>query len=320
MSRIFGLVWVLCSLAAAQQPQAPRAITPFEAGANLPAQKIGANDLIAVAVYDAPEMTRTVRVGADGAIRLPMVKQRIQAAGLMPSDVETRITAALRAEQLFVDPVVTVTIAEYTSRPISVAGAVRKPLTFQAAGPVTLLDAITRAEGLTPEAGPEILVSRAQPGDDGKPLVLTQRIFVKQLIDAADPEVNLKLVGGEEIRVPDVGKIFVLGNVKKPGAFSVHGSQEPTVLQMLALAEGLMPFAAKQAFIYRREASGAKNEIPIDLGDIMKRKKPDVPLVAQDLLYIPDRSGKRATLAAIEKMVIFGTGASTALIYGAAVH
>ena len=87
MSRIFGLVWVLCSLAAAQQPQAPRAITPFEAGANLPAQKIGANDLIAVAVYDAPEMTRTVRVGADGTIRLPMVKQRIQAAGLMPSDV-----------------------------------------------------------------------------------------------------------------------------------------------------------------------------------------------------------------------------------------
>ena len=116
------------------------------------------------------------------------------------------------------------------------------------------------------------------------------------------------------------GRSSFLGNVKKPGAFSVHGSQEPTVLQMLALAEGLMPFAAKQAFIYRREASGAKNEIPIDLGDIMKRKKPDVPLVAQDLLYIPDRSGKRATLAAIEKMVIFGTGASTALIYGMAVH
>ncbi len=96
----------------------------------------------------------------------------------------------------------------------------------------------------------------------------------KQLIDAADPEVNLKLVGGEEIRVPEVGKVFVLGNVKRPGAFPVQGTQETTVLQMIALSEGLMPYAAKQAFIYRREGNGNKNEIAIELSEIMKRKKP----------------------------------------------
>jgi len=63
------------------------------------------------------------------------------------------IAEALRAEKLLVNPIVTVTIAEYHSRPIRVAGAVRKPLTFQAFSSVTLLDALTRAEGLSPEAG-----------------------------------------------------------------------------------------------------------------------------------------------------------------------
>src|SRR6476659_2645214 len=90
------------------------------AATNLPAQKIGADDLLAVSVYDSPELTRTVRVGADGSIRLPMLKQRIQVEGLMPSDVEAAIGTALKTEELLVDPFVSVTVAEYHSRPISV--------------------------------------------------------------------------------------------------------------------------------------------------------------------------------------------------------
>ena len=56
------------------------------------------------------------------------------------------------------DPFVNVTVAEYNSRPISVMGAVRKPITFQAVGQVTLLDALARAEGLAQDAGTEILI------------------------------------------------------------------------------------------------------------------------------------------------------------------
>src|ERR1039457_3973684 len=164
---------------------------PETQGANLPAQAIGANDLIAVSVYDAPELTRTVRVSADGFIRLPMLKQRVKAQGLMPGDLESAIAKALQDEQIIVDPFVTVTVAEYNSHPISVAGAVKLPLTFQATGPVTLLEAITRASGLSPEAGAEILVTRTQPGPDGTASALVQRILVKGLIDAADPALNI---------------------------------------------------------------------------------------------------------------------------------
>jgi polysaccharide export outer membrane protein len=292
---------------------------PVEASPNnLPIQKIGCDDLVAVSVYGSPELTRTIRVTQDGYIRLPMLKRRIPAKGLLPAELEESIALALVEGELIVDPFVTVTVAEYHSRPVSVVGAVRSPVTFQALGTVTLLDALARAGGFTPDAGTEILLSRHSVADDGQTMTtLVQRIPVKTLIDAADPEVNVKLNGGEEIRVPEAGKVFVLGNVKKPGAFVARDGTNTTVLKALAVAEGLTPYAGKQAYIYRREASGTKNEISVELKQIMNRKSPDVPLMADDILYIPDAKGTRATFAALEKLLIFGSGATSALIYTA---
>lgn len=299
-----------------QQLQPNRAISTPEIGANLPAQAVGPNDLIAVSIYDAPELSRTLRVGVDGYVRIPMLKQRVKAQGLFPSEMETTIAAALRDEKILVDPFVTVTIAQYQSRPISVAGAVKMPLVFQAESSVTLLEAISRAQGLREDAGREILVSRTQPGGDGKPIMLTRRISVRGLIDDADPTLNISLTGGEEIRVPEVSKIYIMGNVKKPGSFPVQDGSDTTVMQMLALAEGLTPFSSNEAFIYRREANGPKNEIPVSLDKIMRRQAPDVTLTANDILYIPDNRGKRLRLTVLERILSFGsTAGATALIY-----
>jgi polysaccharide biosynthesis/export protein len=302
----------ISSLALAQSPGAGNTAT----STNLPAQKIGPNDLISVAVYGSPEFSRTLRVGADGLIRMPMLKARVRAQGLYPADVESAVAAALKVEELVVDPFVTVTIAEYHSRPINVAGAVKSPLTFQASGPVTLLEALTRAGGLTVDAGSEILVTRTAASAN-KSEALVQRVPVKGLIDAAEPKWNLELNGGEEIRVPEVGKIFVVGNVKRPGAYALPGGDEITVLKALALAEGLSPYASKQAFIYRREANGSKNEIKIELKALLQRKAEDAVLTANDVLYIPDNTGRRMGVAALERALMFGTTAgATALIYG----
>jgi polysaccharide export outer membrane protein len=275
--------------------------------ANLPQQSIGANDLIAISVYDAPELTRTIRVDSDGGIRLPLLKNPVQAEGLLPMNLEASIGDALKAEEILVDPIVKVTVVEYYSRPISIAGAVHKPVTFQAVGKVTLLEALARAEGLAPEAGLEILVSQ--------PDQLVRRIPVKALIDDADPETNIRLFGGEEIRVPEAGKIYVVGNVKRPGAFPVRDSADTSVLKLLALAEGLAPYASRQAYIYRREPGAAKKEIVIELDKIMKRKSADVPLEANDILYIPDNTGKRAAMTALEKFILIGSALGAASVY-----
>jgi polysaccharide export outer membrane protein len=290
-------------------------------GANLPAQKIGANDLVAISVYDTPEFSRTVRVDADGAIRLPMLQQLVHAEGLLPAQLESAIAAALKAEEILVDPYVTVTVVEYDSRPISVAGAVKNPTTFQAMGNVTLLEAVTRAGGLAPEAGPEILVTHSQPGPDGAPISLTRRIPIKSLIDTADPDVNLSLHGGEQIRVPELGKIFVVGNVKKPGAFPLQDDDETTVLKALALSEGLAPYATKVAYVIRRDdRTGHKNELPIELSKILKRESPDVTLLANDILYVPDNSGRRNTLGVLEKLAAFGTATVSGVLIYSTIH
>jgi len=75
----------------------------------------------------------------------------------------------------------------------------------------------------------------------------------------------------KRFRVPEVSKIYVVGNIKKPGAYPVQNGSDTTVLQMLALSEGLEQFASKNAFIYRREANGSKNEIPVELDKILQR-------------------------------------------------
>jgi polysaccharide export outer membrane protein len=281
-------------------------------GANLPVQAIGPADLLAVSVYGAPEFTRTVRVSPEGLIRLPMLREEIDARGLMPADVETRLAAALAEEQILVDPTVTVTIAEYHSRPISVLGAVKLPLTFQALGKTTLLEALTRAQGLSEDAGPEILLTRTAGGDGA---ARVERIPVKNLIDAADPVWNVTLEGGEEVRVPQAGRVFVAGNVKHPGAFRMDGAGETTVLKALALAEGLAPFATKDAYIFRAgpgvgSGAGGRTEIPIALSKIMERAAPDMALAANDILFIPDNRARRNSLSVLEKAL--GFAASTA--------
>jgi polysaccharide export outer membrane protein len=277
-------------------------------------QKIGANDLIGVSVYDAPELTRTVRVSAAGMISVPMLREKIRAEGLMPSDLEVAIGNALKSEEVLVEPLVTVTITEYHSRPISVMGSVKRPITFQAEAPVTLLDALARAEGLTLEAGSVVLLTQTEPDGDSTPKV--RRIPVNALIDAANPEMNVMLTGGEEILVPALGRVFVVGNVKRPGVFSLRDAGEGTVLQMVALAEGLAPYSAKRAYIYRRGRDGSRTEMPVELESILKRKHSDVAVLADDILYIPDNKTRRMTVTALERVLTFGsTAGATALIY-----
>jgi polysaccharide export outer membrane protein len=313
MLKIF-LLLAACAIAQDRIPQ-----SPSDSGPNLPAQPIGANDLLSITVYGAPELTRTIRVSSEGLIRLPMLKQKIDARGLMPAELESKIASALSDEELLVDPAVTVTIAEYHSRPISVAGAVRKPVTFQAIGKTSLLEALARAEGLSPDAGSEILISRM--ANNGQ-IPVIERIRVNGLIDAADPALNVTLEGGEEVRVPQAGRVFVVGNVKKPGAFRLEDPFGMTVLKALAMAEGLSPYATKIAYVYRRDSSfqggapsqKASQEVSVDLRKILDRKLPDVALAANDIFYIPDNRTGRLAMGVLEKTLGFATSTASGIL------
>jgi len=287
-------------------------------GSNLPTHQIVADDLVSVALLGSPELTRNVRVSADGTIRLPLLRTPIALSGLVPAEAEIIIAKAFQKEGIFTDPAVTVMIVEYRrGRPIVVSGAVRQPTTFQPSGPISLLDAITHAGGLSQEAGQEIVISHTRETAGSE--ALFRRIPVKPLFDGSNPELNIRLDGGEEIRVPESGRVFVLGNVRRPGAFRLQDSSDTTILKVLALSEGLAPYAAKEAYIYRQEGNGNKNEIKVDLAKIIDRKSPDVSLSENDILYIPDNKGRRLTMGAIERIIGFSAATgSGVLVYGAA--
>jgi polysaccharide export outer membrane protein len=298
--------FLLSLLMAAGLPAQPRPAVMEEAGkANLPSQKLGPGDLVAVSVYDAPELTRTVRVEPDGSIYLPLLRAGIPAIGLLPRELEALVAAALKDGQILVNPIVKLTVAEYHSRPISVMGAVRRPLTFQADGQITLLDALARAEGLTDDSGTEVLVTRA--GE-------VTHVALKALMNDADPAANLTLTGGEEVRVPEAGKIAVLGNVAKPGVFPVRGPQDHTVLQLVALTEGLLPYSEKIAYIVRLDANGLPQEIPVELDRIMKRQAPDFKLQAGDIFYVPDNKSRRTTMSIIDRLTSFGVSTASGVL------
>ena len=89
--------------------------------ANLPPHQIHSNDLVGISIYGEPDLNRTVRVDSDGAIRLPLLDRKVKAGGLMPDELEKAIAEAFKAEQILVNPFITVTVAEYhTLLPISV--------------------------------------------------------------------------------------------------------------------------------------------------------------------------------------------------------
>ncbi|RRA47250.1 SLBB domain-containing protein [Acidipila sp. EB88] len=283
----------------------------------LPSQALGADDLVQILVPYCPELSHSFRVSSDGTLNLPLLKQRIAVSGLQPAEVETKIAAALVSEQILTEPTVNVSVLEYRSRPVSVVGAVRNPLTFQATGNTTLLDAIGRAGGFSPTVGSDLTVTHHSALANGTMQVSVQVIPLKELINGADPKYNVKLVGDEEIRVPEASRIFVTGNVKKPGSFPMQTDGDTTVRKALAMSEGLQQYSTRQAFIYREQKAGEpRQEISVPLQEIMARKAADVQLLPDDILYVPEDGGKKLTAKVLAGIAGFGTTAlGTAIVY-----
>jgi polysaccharide export outer membrane protein len=296
------------------QPQA----APLVAVQNLPQLEIGGNDLLNINVYDSPELSGTLRVDADGNLALPMLgdSKPVHVAGLFPEQVAALITKALETAQLVVHARVTVKVAEYQSRTVTVVGAVRHPLSFQAYGHITLLDAIGRADGLTDSAGDQILVTSAQ---EGGLTHLNARINVSDLMSGKVSRDNVVLHGGEEIRIPEEGHVSVLGDVKHPGVFPLKTADESTLLTLIARSEGLIPNASNIAYIYRDRAPGqARAEVRVELKSILDRKAPDVHLEPGDILYVPDNHTRRVTLAILEHLSSAATATAGAVAYAGA--
>jgi polysaccharide export outer membrane protein len=281
---------------------------------SLPLEIIGADDLLTVTVRDCPELSKSFRVSNDGTLTLPLLDRPVQAAGTTANTLSELIANELSRADVLVAPIVSIEVAEYRSRFVTVAGAVKHPGRIQLTGHTTVLDALAASEGTLPEAGPRLfLKTTSQSGS-----TQMQSIYLKQLLEKSDATSNPVLTGGEEIRVPEAEKVYVAGNVKHPGAYAVHDGESSSILKALAECEGTLPFSSKTAYIYRATQAGQpRTEIPIALGKLLARKSADVPLLGTDILYVPDHRGKRMTAQVLDRIIQFSAySSSQALVFG----
>ncbi len=279
---------------------------------NLSLEPVGPGDLLYLSVTNWTEATRSYRIAQDGTISFPMLGHSLQVSGLSAPEIEKTISGTLTKEKILVNPIVTVNVVEYRSKAVEVAGAVHHPLTFQAIGHVRLLDAISRAEGVSPEAGTEVLLYRsAENGGSGE----VQHISLKHLIDGSDPSLNQVLHGGEQITIPQAGKLYILGNVKLPGAYAITEAEGMTVLKALALCQGMLPYSHNSAIIFRpKKDSTQREELTVSVKEIVKHHSPDVALNANDILYFPDNSGKKITAEVLTRIGAFGSATGSGLL------
>ncbi len=308
------VVFLLSFAAMAQRVSSPQpglsvpAVSITSAGANLPFQPIGVSDLIHLTVSDSPELSQSFRVDSQGNLNLPLLHGPVRAQGLLPEALRAELTAALRGQHLLVNPVVDVSVVEYRSRAVTIAGAVKTPTTIQQLGDLRVLSALSQAGGLLPEAGTEVIVEQANG--------VSQRLPVRELFDGLHPELNIPVTAGAQIRVPQGDQVYVVGNVKRPGAFPFRNTQDTTVLQLLALSGGLDSFALRTAYIYRAEpGSTQKKEIEVPLRRILDRKAADVKVAANDILYVPTNGKLKTSASVLNHVTGMGNTAVSAAIW-----
>ncbi len=265
---------------------------------------IGSGDLLRVEVFDVPDLSREVRVSESGYISLPLLPVRVRAGGLTAFQLEEKLAELLQVNGLVRNPQVTVFVKEQRSQPITVIGAVRNPLVYQAIRQTTLLEVLSQAGGIADDAGSVVIVTRppvpASPESDppGDPTqAQTTVIKLRDLLESGDPRYNIPLQGGDVVSVPRAGIVYVVGAVAQPGGFVLQtDSEEMTALKAIALARGLSGTARPdEAVVLRKDpASGQKTEIEVDLKKVMARKAEDIRLYPNDILFVPDSTGKKA--------------------------
>ena len=289
--------------------------------------RIGSEDVLNINVFEAQELNREVRVSASGEISLPLLGS-VRASGLTPRELEFVLQELLHRTYMK-DPHVSVFVREMQSHPVSVMGAVRRPGVFQIRGSKTLLEVLSLAEGLADDAGDTVIILRgaalfqeAEPSTDlsavtDQPSPGTQnagevkavssglngnqsasenavQVNLKVLLESADSRSNPLVRPGDIVKVTRAGVVYVIGEVRRPGGFALKSNEKISVLQALALSEGLTRTAAKgEARIIRTDQqSGERKETPIDLGKVLAGKAPDPLLEPKDIVFVPNSAAK----------------------------
>ena len=278
---------------------------------------MGPGDQILVHVSDVEEISdKPIAIDPSGFVDLPLAG-RIQAGGLTVNQLKAVLTD--KYSKYVTTPEISVNIAESSSQPVSVIGEVNNAGVHQLAGAKRLLEVISMSGGVKNDAGPNVIVTRdprygtIQGGHTTIDAngYSTATFSLDDLLSSKHPEDNIPIEPNDVVSVPKAELIYVLGDVKKAGGFQLSSHPTLSLLKALTLAEGLGPDnSASHARILRQYpgGDGTPHEIPVDITKIMSGKAPDVQLLANDVLFIPNSALKATSRRAAEVAIGLTTG------------
>ncbi len=259
--------------------------------------RIGPRDVIEIKIKDAPELSDTFEVTAAGNITMEYLN-RIAVAGKTTDELARYIVDRLRGDYLR-DPRVSVTIRQYNSRSFFIMGSVNKPGVYQIESRASLVTLLILAGGLDDNHGSTAYIFRrlkpAATQTDGQSGEEAAKTAEYEMFPAningffkGQIEGNVILEPGDVVNVPQTDVFFVAGEVTAPGEFPLKPGT--TLRQAISLARGFRFNAAKDRVIIFREdpRTGKREEVKVDVGAIMEAKKPDIALLPNDVIQVPN--------------------------------
>ncbi len=292
-----------------------QAASPSQDGGQAAGYALGPGDTLFILVQNVDELsspTAVFRIDLNGYVDVPRIGP-VYASGLTTERLDAVLVDRFR--KYLQNPVVSVRVDEFHSKPISVLGAVGTPGVHNLQGDKTLLAAISEAGGLTKDAGNTINITRRK--DEG-PIPLptavpdatgqfsVAQVNVRDVIDATNPKENILVRPNDVITVPQGDVVYVIGAVNKAGGFTLSDHQDLSVLEALSLASGLDKEAsASKSKVLRKTGAGSsgRTEIPVNVKKILEGKASDFPLLPNDILFIPTSGSKNASIKVLQALL-----------------
>jgi polysaccharide biosynthesis/export protein len=310
-SLIFGLLgWLaLTSASVLAQHDASRVRTVSGTSAEIPSNpstnyRIGPGDVLLIEVAGEPDLKHKVKVAERGTVLLRHISQPLQVAGL----TEHEAAELLKQEFLVIlkEPQVTVFIEEYNALSATITGAVKEPKRIALTRELRLYDLIGLAGGTTDKAGEVVQLVHTR-GTESVETIDLRELFRK-------PELNRVIRDGDLVNVPEIGVIYVSGNVRKPGAFPLK--ENVTLTQAIALAGGPdQDSKRKEIRLWRANGPNQtdRTEQIVNLDEIEKNASKDILLRPYDIVLVPEATGKKQARTLIQA---FTGGIASALGWG----
>lgn len=267
--------------------------------------KFGAGDLVDVSVYNVPELTTKARISNAGDIYLPLIDY-VHIEGLTQEEAQSLIEKRLSDGGFVRNPHVTIFVEEASSQGVTVIGDVSKPGIYPNIADHRLYTIISEAGGFSATASRKIAILRR---DRPEPI----RVNLPRDL-AEDQSGNVEILPGDTINVPRAPIIYIVGDVNRPSGLLIDNGQL-TVLQALAMAGGANHTAKLGDSRIIRKGPNGMTETKVQIKKMLEAKTPDVPLQADDILFIPVSGTKLAASRTIDAAVSAATALSIYTIH-----